>query len=285
MDATREGRRKRHGGRQRSGWKRLGAVLALAGVSVATGLVPPVHAQEGIDPPMTAGTLRLRSDPPGALVILEGEHRWTGIAPWDLNRNLRGSYKVIAQLDGYEHWERTIHLVEGESRELQIRLSPKSAWEAGLRSLLVPGWGQQYAGSSGKGALFFFSAAALGGGLWWADAAYQDRVDDYRDARGAYLSAFDSGSVEDVEALRGEMQRAEGKADDAYDRRQVVLYAVGGIYLISLVDALFFFPEPSRGRFVLSRFGENGPSLALEPSPVGEIRLSLSLGGRGGNSR
>jgi hypothetical protein len=232
--------------------------------------------------PVLAGVLRVRSEPPGALVVLEGDHTWRATTPWDLNRSLKGRYDVTAELSGYEPWRRTIHLVEGETRDLEIRLRQKQAWKAGLRSLLLPGWGQHYADQSGKGRLILLGGVAIAGALWWTHEDYQDRLGDFEDAKHAYSTA----SPDDRPELRSAAERSQRRAERAYDRRQLFLYAAGGLYAFAFIDSYFFFPRPSEGSFAsLSPWGERGPSVALEGSPTGDIRLAVQLRGLQGGER
>jgi hypothetical protein len=63
----------------------------------------------------------------------------------------------------------------------------------------------------------------------------------------------------------------------------VFLYAIGGIYALSVVDALFFFPPRSEGGFaILSPWGQEGPSLTLGGVEEGEVHLAVSWSRSGG---
>ncbi|MDM7914645.1 MAG: DUF5683 domain-containing protein [Candidatus Eisenbacteria bacterium] len=230
---------------------------------------------QAVAPPTTPGgglagaSLRIRSEPPGALVVLEGEHEWRGVTPWDLQRGLQGRYAVTASLDGYERWQRTIDLEPGAARNLDIRLSRKQAWKAGLRSLFIPGWGQFYAGRPAKGTAFLVGTALAAGGLLWTEIEYQDRVDDFESARNAYLH---EGRLDQFDERRAAAERAQDRADRAYDWRQGFLYATGGVWALSLIDALFFFPSPSEGSFAsISPWGNDGPELGLRPREDGAM--------------
>ncbi len=254
----------------------------LASVFLLLALPDPSWAQPGgsgtteLQPPITLGTLRIRSEPSGAIVTLSGAFRWKGTTPWDLNRGLVGPYRVIAQLEGYERWERTVQLVDGETRQIDIRLVPKTTWKAGMRSLLVPSWGQFYLERNRKGALLLAGALAAGGALLWSDGEYDDRVDDYRVAYDRYLSALSAGPADDIDGRREAAERSRRRADHAYDRRKEFVYLAWGIYLISFVDAVFLSSAPSEGSFAsYSPLGDRGPDLALEGSARGDLRLAL----------
>ncbi|NWF91199.1 MAG: PEGA domain-containing protein [Ignavibacteriaceae bacterium] len=249
----------------------------------------PARGQESgegqIPPTLMAplGVLRVRSEPSGALVTLVGAHRWRGTTPWDLQRGLEGTYRVSATLSGFERWRRTIEIAPGEVRDLSIELVAKRRWKAAARSAVIPGWGQRYAEQPGKGALFLLGIVGAAGGLWWLDEDYGDRVEAFRTARDAYLAEENVTLLADK---RREMERAQGRAERAYDRRQVLLAATVGVYALSVLDAYLFFPEPSAGTYAgLAPWGKDGPGLALrEDGPAG-IGLSLLWPFQGGGTR
>jgi hypothetical protein len=216
--------------------------------------------------------------------VLQGGHTWKATTPWDLNRSLSGRYEVTAELSGYELWKRSIHLVPGENRDLEIRLRAKQAWKAGLRSLLFPGWGQLYSDQNEKGRLIMLGGLAVAGGLWWTHEEYRDRVDDHDDAWDSYINTPRVG--EELDARREAWKRAQRRADSAYDRRQLFLLVGGGLYAFAFIDSYFFFPRPSEGSFAsVSPWGARGPSLALEGSQAGDVRLAVHLRGFEGGRR
>lgn len=266
-------------------WRQDSALglLALLGVLSfclpADAQTPETPAEAAVAP--QSGILKIRSEPSGVLVHLLGEHRWTGTTPWELRRGIDGTYRVVAHLDGYEGWKRTITIGRGESRDLDIRLVPKAGWKAGLRSMIVPGWGQAYGEKPAKGALFLAGTALAAGGLVWANEDYRNRVDDYESARNAYL---ETTNIDELDPLRAKADRARGRADRAYDRRQALLYATVGLYAASLLDAVLLFPGPSEGSYAsLSPWGTDGPQLALAPSREGNLTLALRwTEGKGG---
>ncbi len=246
-------------------------LLAAALVCPSADAQIPTAAPPAPESPPT-GILRIRSEPSGAMIRLYGEHRWTGTTPWDLQRGIEGVYRVVAHMDGYEAWQRKVSVVRGESRELEIRLTPKQPWKAGIRSMILPGWGQVYGERRTKGGIFMVGTLALAGGLVWADEEYRNRTDDYRSARQTYL---DATSIEELDALRARADRARGRADRAYDRRRVFLYTAAGAYAASVLDAFLLFPAPAEGSFAsVSPWGERGPQISLG-APRGELALAL----------
>lgn len=274
----REGRMRgdRRGGHS-AGAGRVGLAILITGLTVGGTAWGQGAAEPEAIRPTLAGMLRIRSEPSGALVTLEGEHVWKGSTPWELSRGLRGDYEVTADLAGYERWRRRIHLIEGETRDLDIRLSRKTAIKGALRSAIVPGWGQFYAGRSAKGTVFLAGTAAAAGGLLWTHEIYQDDLDELRDLRQEYQNAR---TVEEIERLRPLVEAKRHDADRSFDRRQLMLFITGGIYAASLLDALLLFPGPGEGSFAsVAPWGEEGPEFSLQPTVEGGMALRFDWTG------
>jgi len=157
---------------------------------------------------------------------------------------LVGTYELKADLKGYETWKRTIYLDGVSADTLSFRLSPKTALRAGLRSMIVPGWGQRYSDQRTKGTLFFIGSALAGVAWVVSDQIYDRRIDDLNDAKDAYLEAE---QVELQEELWGTVERERRRASNAYDDREIASFAFIGIYLANLLDSLLLFPGPSPG--------------------------------------
>lgn len=180
--------------------------------------------------------LTVTSDPPGAVVRLSGEYEWVGRTPWSLHRPLSGFYRVEAHAPGYQTWRGELLLGPGEPQDLRIRLSKKTRLGAGLRSLILPGWGQRYNDAPGRGLVYTIGeAAALAGAvvLW---EIYQERVDDFDDAARAYRNAE---TVDSIRETRAVLVEESDDADDAYDRYAVAIGAAAAIYGIAFLDAMF----------------------------------------------
>lgn len=219
----------------RGGWV-LGWILALCW---GVGTLRPVSAQvllEGDPIPR----LTVTSQPSGALVRLLGEYEWTGTTPWNLSRPVVGLYQVEASLPGYETWRGEVILGVDGLQDLQIRLSSKNRFKAAFRSIVFPGWGQHYAGAQKKGTLFTLGVLTGGVTAFFLHEEYRDDVDAFDDAALAYQSAQ---NVDELPALRRELAARGRDADRSYDRYRVALTVTGGVYALSIVDALLFFPD------------------------------------------
>jgi hypothetical protein len=211
------------------------------------------------------------SDPMGAFVELSGTTRMRGLTPWRLDERVQGRFHLRAELPGYETWEGGVVLDGSRDQSYTIRLRPKTRRKAFLRSVLVPGWGQGYAGAGGRARLFFLAELAAAAGAAWAHLRYEDRLDDYRAARSAYLSEV---YEENIPARREAMEAARRDAEDAYDLRGQFLWGCAAVWAANVLDILFW-----------THVGPPGASLEVSPGFQGDARpggnpgyrLALSL--------
>lgn len=212
-----------------------GAVL-IAGAALVAGSAGSAGAQTSPAPAGEAAVLVVTSDPPGAVVTLKGPYEWIGMTPWSLHRSISGLYQVEARLPGYETWKSEVVLGEGGVRTLDLRLSRRSGTRAFLRSAIIPGWGQIYRGSKGKGVLLLAGSCAAAAAYGVLDVRYQDKVDDFDGRRAAYERAT---TLTEIESTRRALDAATEDADDAYDQRRIAIGALAGIYAFNLLDLLF----------------------------------------------
>jgi hypothetical protein len=206
------------------------------------------------------------SDPQGALVELGGGTRLRGFTPWRLDDRVRGSYSLKARMPGYETWEGNILLDGSRNETYSLKLAPKTRTKALLRSLFIPGWGQRYAGHPRRANLLFLAEAASLIGLGITHERYQDRVNDWEEARDVYLAET---VEENLPSLRAKVDRQRERADDAYSLRQAFFWSSVGIMAFNIVDVLLFTSVgPSSGVFYvrptqLSLQGVEGPGATL----------------------
>lgn len=194
------------------------------------------------------GSLTILSRPTGASYRLVGEQEIVGRTPATLVRGLAGRFRVEGFRPGYERWHRTI-MVDGAGADtVWMTLHRKSPALAGLRSLVVPGWGQFYTEQPARGTIYLTAAAAAGVVLALAQQRYQQRLDDYRAADERYLGA---STVDAINAAFLERAAASRKVDDAYSTRQIVLGAAAGVWGLAVLDAVAWFPRPENGTWSL----------------------------------
>jgi hypothetical protein len=232
----------------------LGALLCIA---VLAALLPAVATAQG------QGVV-VESAPPGAVVELVGQHVFRGVTPWTLDRGLSGTYEVRAYKAGYDEWEGYALLSSSRRDSIYIRLSRKTPLSAGLRSAIVPGWGQFHTDQKGKGTLFFLAEVAALSGVLWANEHRDDAQKDYTEARIAYQTA---DQVDDIEEKFLVMQSAHDELHRWHEKRKQWSYAAAAVWLANVLDATILFPRASRagGFSSLPEGDESGFFASIEP--------------------
>jgi len=191
--------------------------------------------------------LEIKSDPPGTTVILNGEFRLTGVTPTTFSQPLSGRYELAASREGYETYHTTLNLTGGAPLQVSIKLSPKTRFKAFLRSAVVPGWGQFYAGERGRGILFGIATLATGATLAVTHIDYLSKKEDYDDL----LEEFEEErSIERKKLLEERLDLVREEAYDAETVRNIALGAAAAVYVYNLLDALIFFPDKKYDSYV-----------------------------------
>ena len=127
----------------------------------------------------------------------------------------------------------------GEETRIRLNLFPKTRSTAFKRSLLLPGLGQHYKNQSGRAWFYHFATA---GGIAVAVLGQTNRgssITDYNEAVEAY-----NGSVvqSDMDHWFGEMETRYDDIEGAENLRNIGLYTVAGIWLMSALDAVIGSP-------------------------------------------
>jgi len=202
------------------------------------------------------------SQPPGAVVELSGDVVLRGVTPWRLDRPLSGAYEVRAFKSGYEIWEGYTVLSATRSDSLSIRMTRKTPFKAGLRSAILPGWGQYYTGQGGKGAAFAIAEAAALAGVLWTDAHVREAQEDYDDAAVIYGNAE---QIDEIEDARAELFRAHDELSSWHEQRKRWSYAAAAIWLANVLDASLLFPTPGGGGYSALDSEDSGFFASVEP--------------------
>jgi hypothetical protein len=188
--------------------------------------------------------LVVRSDPSGAEAVLTGDAVVTGVTPTFFQYPLVGEYRLQVRKHGYESYSTRLMLDPSRQMEVSVELSPKTRLKAAARSLLLPGWGQRYTDQKAKGFVFHLLAVGSVAAYFIADHDFDQKYDRHLE----YVAAFDSvqaagGSYTELSRLHRELVASQQEAYDAEDVRRITIGAAIGIWTLSLLDVLFFFPS------------------------------------------
>lgn len=212
----------------------------------------------------------ITSSPPGAEVMLSGDAVVVGITPTTFHHPLLGQYKVSVKKYGFENYRSRVTLDPRTPLTLDVRLTPKTRLKAAARSLFIPGWGQRYTEQKGKSFVFNLLAAGSIAAFLLADEEFRYRRDLFVDVSKAYDSSKAAGAGYDqMQRLHNELITKQEKAYDAETFRRATIGAVIGVWGLSVLDALLFFPTDN-GSYTVG-------GIRLEPSrSPGTLGLQMS---------
>lgn len=214
------------------------------------------------------GNITVISNPPGAEVTLEGDLTVSGITPATFNQTLIGDYRLKISRYGYENYRTKLMIDPSKPLQFDVTLSRKTKFKAAIRSMVIPGWGQRYGNQKVKG--YFFSLLALGSvtGFVIANDDFRSKRDLYDDRLAEYDDLAESGTYEQLAAFKPKLDAAQEDAYDAETLRRIAIGAVIGAWSISVLDAIFFFPEEKgtfsvKGLSITPEAGTDGVNLTL----------------------
>jgi hypothetical protein len=182
----------------------------------------------------------ITSKPSGATVVLSGDYNVAGITPTSFSQNLLGLYRITAHHEGYETYHSTVMLSGREAVALDIKMVAKTRMRAAMRSLVFPGWGQDYVGSRTKGSLLTIGTLAAAATTGIMHLRYESRRHDYDDYNAIY---HQTRSVEEREKMLAKHYALQKDAYDAERGRNIVIGVLAGIWAYNLLDAILFFPD------------------------------------------
>ncbi len=209
--------------------------------------------------------LNIVSNPGGATVQLKGDYNLIVTTPASVYQRLNGEYKIGAFRRGYERWSSRVWFRQGNPRQLVIELKPKTRIKAGLRSLLIPGWGQFYCDEKTKSFMMGISTLGAVVAYVFVDNYYSNKYDDYNRANNELGSAR---NIEDWKKYRQLLDERQREAYDAENLRNVTLGIVVGAWAYNILDAVLFFPYGeehffAEGSKLTVELRENRPTLLL----------------------
>ena len=199
-----------------------------------------------------SGKLTITSKPTGALVYMTGEYEFIGRTPFVVPYALYGRYNIKVNKRGYESIN-SYYRFTAERRAISIRLTPKSATKAFLRSSLFPGWGQFYSERRFMGTVYVGASAAALAVL----AINQHR---YKDAQFTYQNALAKAnregiSFEEEQLAQDDLQNALRNLDSRKDTRNTSLYIAIGVWAFNMLDSMLFFPNYANDIEFFQKFG------------------------------
>jgi len=210
------------------------------------------------------------SSPPGAEVMLSGDAVVVGITPTTFLHPLMGEYNVTLRKYGFENYKSRVTLDPAKPLTLDVKLTPKTKLKSAVRSLFIPGWGQRYTEQKGKSFVFNLLAAGSVAAFLLADDEFRYRRDLFNAVSHTYDSSASAGAgYERMQQLHTELVAKQKKAYDAETTRRATIGAVIGVWGLSVLDAVLFFPS-EHGTFTVG-----GISVEPNTSP-GTLGLKMS---------
>ena len=186
-----------------------------------------------------AGTV-INSDPPGAVITLDGEYKISATTPCRLPNDVNGKFALKATMPGYESWKGDIVIIPGQPNNFTLDLSAKTRFKAAVRSLFLPGWGQYYSGNKSRGFLINGATLAVGISTIVAQYDFRNKRNDYDRAK---LDLQNATTYEEIQRLQQVVQDKNRDAYDAESARNTLFYVTAGLWAYNVLDAVIFFPE------------------------------------------
>ncbi|MFO7652670.1 MAG: PEGA domain-containing protein [Candidatus Krumholzibacteriia bacterium] len=212
--------------------------------------------------------------PPLARLTLDGQD--LGILPLDRPVPLPpGRYRLEATLPGHRPFRESVRvLATDQVIHLRVRLTPLSRTAAVTSNLLLAGLGQHYLGARTRG--YAYNVVEIGGlvAALAGEMARRNHRDDYLLLQSAYESAVDA---DEIARLRAESGVAYRDLQDAEDRRDLGLAVAAGAVVVSMLDALLFFPDGGDAPQAVPPAPEPGGVALITPAEGG-IGLQVTLG-------
>jgi len=186
----------------------------------------------------SADPLRVWTHPLGAMINLEGPTTVRGTTPFPLYPDQEGLYHVRVDLRGHETAFGAMTL---RARGDVLRLDDETHDFRGERvfsSLILPGLGQIREARVTEGVLW--STLSLGStvSVLFFQQHYQEAHDDFEAKQALLGQTRESGDA--YLGLLHETFRAETLARGRLRERNAAFIAVGGYWLVNLIDAAFF---------------------------------------------
>jgi hypothetical protein len=218
------------------------AVIASAGMCAGAGGVEASArgaAAAKVERSGEGAAIRLKTAPVRASVCLSGLLTVRGYTPFSCGGLPGGEYHLSVEHPRFESRSFDVELSTDDTLFLDLALTPKARHRAALRSLVVPGWGQLYAGSSAKGWTLLCGEIVAAGSAYLLRRNYQDEVERYDESLHRYEEATYVG---DIEKYRREVEINYRNVERAHDYMKYATYVAGGVWAIAVLDAVVYDP-------------------------------------------
>jgi len=180
--------------------------------------------------------LVVQSRPSGISFRLSGPRTLVGRTPMTLQDALNGRYELESLEPGFHRWRRTLDLQSGKPDSVWMKLRGKTAAGAGIRSLIIPGWGQAYDGHPAASIGFLVACAAGAGGALTLQSVYIERRDDLN-------AAYQAVAKKSTAASRAALADAKDRFDRARLWRGIVTSTAGALWGLNVLDAMVRLPR------------------------------------------
>jgi hypothetical protein len=155
-----------------------------------------------------------------------------------------------------------------------VDLRPLTRGAVAMRSALLPGWGQAYAGRMQAAGGFMTAGLSLLTGVVLTDQAYKRTASELAFAELEYDRARRVGETE-TEAAQARLDHASDVADAAWSTRQLAILSTAALWTYNLFDAVYF----ARGPQIAGAAGA-APSTPTVAAAAPAVRPLSPLGGK-----
>lgn len=220
-----------------------------------------------------ARVVTIKSDPPGALVLLSGEHRFAGRTPFILPYPLTGKYDISTNKRGYQSFRSRYSFTTSSRGFIMLKLEERTSGMALLRSFVAPGWGQLYSERKTSGLIWFGATVGALTAFGVNELNFRAAQDDDRAALSAYNRALNLGDNTQQQAAKLARDKTLRRVNNAEEDRNLSLYIAGGVWLLNLLDSVIFFPNHAENAELFRR-----ASLGLSHKEnTAKLNLNISL--------
>ncbi len=162
-----------------------------------------------------------------------------------------GGHKIRIDKKGYHRYEQIIEIEQKDTILYKLNLEKKSAGLAVFYSMVIPGAGQRYYGSKGKGWFITLLTAGLGGGLYYLNDEFNTKYDLYNQYVDQYEAAT---TLEDINAARKLKDQTYSELQEFKQYTYGAAGALGLIWLYNVIDAGLAFNSLKDDTIIMSPY-------------------------------